>query len=113
MALWLNRAGSHGEFEKRFLEDSRIYLTWEGLKHNLSTRATKDALRALLHEVYNYSEGAMRNYSAQIWAFYQKMQVGDWVVLPSASSRRFILQRLPVTTPLMTRQRTHITTIGQ
>ncbi|MBN2270530.1 MAG: restriction endonuclease [Sedimentisphaerales bacterium] len=84
MALWINRAGSHGEFEKRFLEDRRIYLTWEGLKHDLSTRVTKDALRKLLHDMYNYSEGAMRNYSAQIWGFCQKMKVGDWVVLPSA-----------------------------
>lgn len=36
MALWLNRAGRHGEFEKRFLDDDRIYLTWDNLKHDLS-----------------------------------------------------------------------------
>jgi restriction system protein len=83
MALWINRAGSHGEFEKRFLEDSRMYLTWEGLNRDLSKCPTREALRELLQEVYSYSEGAMRSYSAQIWAFYQKMKAGDWVVLPS------------------------------
>lgn len=36
MALWLVRAGSHGEHEKRFLEDNKIYLTWEGINTDLS-----------------------------------------------------------------------------
>ena len=29
MSLWLVRAGSHGEFEKKFLEENRVYLTWD------------------------------------------------------------------------------------
>ena|SRR5271165_5434339 len=32
MALWLVRAGSHGEHETRFLEEKRVYLTWDGRK---------------------------------------------------------------------------------
>jgi restriction system protein len=28
MALWMIRAGRHGEYEDRFLASSRIYLTW-------------------------------------------------------------------------------------
>lgn len=28
MALWMMRAGRHGEYEDRFLATSRIYLTW-------------------------------------------------------------------------------------
>ncbi len=31
MALWLVRAGSHGEYEQKFLEENRIYLTWHNL----------------------------------------------------------------------------------
>ena len=83
MALWISRAGSHGEYEKRFLEEGRIYLTWDGLKFDLSKRLTKEALRELLQGVYNYSKGALINYSGQVWAFYKKMEVGDWVILPS------------------------------
>ncbi len=36
MALWLVRAGKHGEYEKRFLDEGRVYLTWDGLNHNLA-----------------------------------------------------------------------------
>jgi len=35
MALWLVRAGRHGQFEARFLEDKRIYVTWHGLRVDL------------------------------------------------------------------------------
>ena len=30
MGLWLVRGGSHGEYEKRFLDDNYLYLTWTG-----------------------------------------------------------------------------------
>lgn len=35
MALWLIRAGQHGQFEQRFLEDNRAYLTWGELDQDL------------------------------------------------------------------------------
>lgn len=28
MALWMVRVGKYGEFEAKFLESSRIFLTW-------------------------------------------------------------------------------------
>ena len=31
MALWLVRGGKHGEFEEKFFEDKKIYLTWDHL----------------------------------------------------------------------------------
>ena len=36
MALWLVRAGAYGEYEKNFLDESRIYLTWNGLSRDLA-----------------------------------------------------------------------------
>ena len=87
MALWISRAGSHGEHEKHFLEEGRVYLTWDGLKYDLNNYSTKNALRKLLQEVYGYSGRRLSNYCGQVWAFYQKMKVGDWVVLPSKLKR--------------------------
>ena len=51
MTLWLNMAGKHGEYESKFLEDKRIYLTWDRLKYDLSTIASKPALGELLRTV--------------------------------------------------------------
>ena len=52
MALWLVRAGRHGEHEQRFLEEGRAYLSWSDLNHDLSKIEGRDGLRSLLEETY-------------------------------------------------------------
>ena len=84
MALWLVRAGSHGEYEQKFFEENRIFLTWDGLSHDLSGMKNRGQLRTLLENVYpDAPKGRIRNYVGQIWAFSQSITVGDWIVLPS------------------------------
>ncbi len=84
MALWLVRAGSHGEYEKKFLEENRVFLTWNELSHDLSTLKDRGELRSLLEQVYpNAPKGRITNNIGQIWAFSQGIDKGDWVVLPS------------------------------
>jgi len=36
MAVWLIRAGSHGEYEQKFLQENRVYVTWDKLNVDLS-----------------------------------------------------------------------------
>lgn len=36
MTVWLVRAGAHGEYEQKFLRESRVYVTWEELDVDLS-----------------------------------------------------------------------------
>jgi restriction system protein len=52
MALWLFRAGRHGEYEKRFLEENRIYLTWGNLPYDLSKIEKQRAIYELLLKMY-------------------------------------------------------------
>lgn len=84
MELWLNRAGSHGEFEQKFLDEEKIYLTWDGLNKNLKNIDTRNKLVDLLEEVYpDEKSKRLINHSSQIWQFVKVMKKGDWVVLPS------------------------------
>jgi len=84
MALWMVRAGQHGEHEKRFLDEKRIYLTWDGLSHDLSKIDSRQQLRSLLEDVYPKApKGRITNNAGQIWAFAKGMEPGDWIVLPS------------------------------
>jgi len=83
MALWLIRAGSHGEFEPRFLEDSRVYVTWNDLCHDLSKLKDKAALGELLSTIEPGAKPKkLQNHASQIWPFVNVIQKGDWVVLP-------------------------------
>ena len=84
MALWLVRAGSHGEYEQKFLEENRLFLTWDGLSHDLSGLKNRAQLRTLLEKVYSDApKGRIRNYVGQIWGFSQGITTGDWIILPS------------------------------
>lgn len=84
MALWLVRAGSHGEYEQKFFQENRIYLAWDRLSHDLSGMKNSGQLRNLLDEVYSDApKGRISNHVGQIWAFSQKIKVGDWIILPS------------------------------
>ncbi|MGO1394193.1 MAG: restriction endonuclease [Halomonas sp.] len=84
MELWLTRAGSHGEFEQKFLDGGRIYLTWDELGEDLSKLENRQSLLQLLEQTYpNEKLKRLQNHSSQIWPFVKTMQAGDWVVLPS------------------------------
>ena len=84
MALWLIRGGAHGEYEKQFFDDNRVYLTWYNLNTDLSTIKEVDELRELLSEYSpDSTKNKIINYSGQIWAFCKKISKGDRFVLPS------------------------------
>jgi restriction system protein len=88
MALWLNRAGRHGEHEQKFLDDGRIYLTREGLDYDLSTVGSKAELSEVLRQFYPASsDGKIAQNTGQLWRFISMMKPGDWVVLPSQMKR--------------------------
>jgi len=88
MAVWLIRAGQHGEFEQKFLQDSRVYVTWEKLARDLSKLAGRDALAATLSELYPDSKPKrITNWVSQIWPFVHEMEKGDLVVLPLKAQR--------------------------
>lgn len=88
MSLWLVRAGKHGEHEKHFLEDGRIYLTWDDLtESDLTGLQTYEQVKKSMLE--HYPGEPMRrigNWSGQVWAFLLAMKPGDWVAVPSKSS---------------------------
>ncbi len=84
MALWLNRAGSRGQYEDRFLEQNRIYLTWNGLNTDLSKAKNKGDIASVLRVQYPEApKGRISQNTGQLWSFVGRMSPGDWVALPS------------------------------
>ncbi|WP_035288959.1 restriction endonuclease [Clostridium sp. KNHs214] len=88
MSIWLFRAGKNGEYENKFLNDNRVYLTWDDLRINLNTIRSKEELYKILLENYDLEkEKTAINWASQIWPIAHTMKKGDWVVLPSKINR--------------------------
>ena len=86
MAIWLTRAGSHGEYEQKFIQDSRIYLTWDCLCVDLFKLHERRELISKLKDLYPDRKGkTIQNWSSQIWPFVCDMKKGDIVILPLKS----------------------------
>lgn len=84
MAIWLVRAGRSGEYENKFLNDNKIYLTWGELNHNLGSLKTKVDIHNELSVVYPEERtGTIRNWTGQVHGFVNEMKIDDWVILPS------------------------------
>lgn len=83
MALWLFRAGGAGQYENKFLDEGRIYLTWDELSTDLSKFKDQAALFEYLVEFYEAGRNTIRNWATQVWPIAHRVQKGDWVVLPS------------------------------
>lgn len=83
MAVWLIRAGSHGEYEQKFIQESRVYVTWDGLDVDLSKLKQRADLTVAMTERYpDTKPKAIMNWVSQVWPFAHEIKKGDLVVLP-------------------------------
>lgn len=88
MSIWLFRAGRNGEFENKFLDDKRVYLTWDDLDEDLSKFENQQDLYKFLVDKYNLEKDKTAiNWASQIYPIAHKMKEDDWVVLPSKINR--------------------------
>ncbi|MCX8037779.1 MAG: restriction endonuclease [Candidatus Sumerlaeia bacterium] len=88
MAVWLIRAGSHGEYEMKFIQESRVYVTWDNLDVNLANLAERsDLTKALTQRYPDTKPKTIMNWVSQIWPFAHEIAKSDLVVLPLKSQR--------------------------
>lgn len=83
MSIWLIRAGSHGEYEQKFIQENRVYVTWEGLDVDLSKLPNRAALSEVMEQRYpDTKPKAIMNWVSQVWPFAHDIKKGDLVVVP-------------------------------
>ena len=83
MAIWLIRAGSHGENELKFIRENRVYVTWDDLDDDLLKLSNRAALTEAMTQRYPDSKPkAIANWVSQVWPFAHEIKKSDLVVLP-------------------------------
>lgn len=86
MAIWIVRAGRHGEHEQKFIQENRVYVTWGELNVNLAKLSARAELTAAMMDRYaDTKPKTIMNWVSQVWPFAHEMKKGDLVVLPLKS----------------------------
>lgn len=82
MALWVARAGRHGERESYALSNNVVTVGWEDTQ-DLTKIGDRDNLLPLLLKTYpDKNLNTVKNWETQLWAFTNRFEVGDIVALP-------------------------------
>ena len=82
MAIWIVRAGKHGEREDFAIQNKVAVIGWEELPDLTGLKDRKE-LAVLLEEKYpDYKFKTRSNWESQIWPFVKEIKVGDLIVLP-------------------------------
>ena len=82
MTLWVVKGGRHGIREERFLTRSVIGIGWREVG-DLSQYPDRDSLREAYRGCHpERTGGHVNTQAAQLWAFGQRMHIGDPVVVP-------------------------------
>ncbi|MEU2947794.1 hypothetical protein VSQ78_00390 [Nocardiopsis alba] len=88
---WLVRAGRYGERENWALENGFVGGGFAGLRDLTAVDSRARMVELVEQEYKDESQGLIRNYAGQLWAFRGKMQIGDLVVLPLKNRKRPML----------------------
>ena len=84
--LWVCRAGQKGCYFSKYIEEQKIYLPWDGYNYDLSKYASLEDFRPIVaQEKKTDNRTSVSNWSGQLFAFVKQMQIGDYVMIPSAS----------------------------
>lgn len=68
MTVWMVRAGKHGEFEQKFLQDNKIYVTWDRLAVNIGIMSDRHQLFQAMTTTYPDAKiKAIHNNVSQVW----------------------------------------------
>ncbi len=94
MAIWVVRAGRHGEQQVIALQESVVCHAWNELP-DCSSYATKDELRKV-YEQANPNEKARQVIAGlgQVWRFAHGIKIGDIVALPLRTESAFAFGRV-------------------
>jgi restriction system protein len=82
MTLWVVRAGRHGEYEALALQRGVVTVGWP-LLGDLSGVASREDLDRRVRSAHpDEKPGTLAQWTGQLWAFLQRVAVGDLVALP-------------------------------
>lgn len=93
--MWVCRPGQKGIYLEKFIKDKKIFISWEGFKVDLSKAETREEFREIvIDERKPEARTTISNWAGQLYSFCREMQIGDLVLIPHQSSKKYALARI-------------------
>lgn len=90
--MWVCRTGQKAMYLTAFLQESKIYLVWNGFNVDFHSLNSKQEIRNLVsNEMGSNNHTSVSNWTGQLMAFYKEMRIGEYVVIPHAKSHDYTL----------------------
>lgn len=85
MALWVVRAGKYGEREDYALDNNLVAIGWDQINDYSHFKTKQEIEKLLAGTSGNQKQATIEHWARQLWAFKEKIKVGDIVALPLKS----------------------------
>lgn len=93
--MWVIRAGQNALHYDKYIQNSKVYIPWDGYKMDLSKIKTRSGFRFVVEkEKGTDNRTSVSNWAGQLYTFTQEIRRGDYVLIPSKGSHTYCLARI-------------------
>ena len=93
--LWVVRAGQKSIYAEKIVNNSKIYIPWDGYKVSLITLQSREQVRKLVEkEKETDNRTSVSNWAGQLYSFAYEMNEEDYLLIPMYKSREYVLAQI-------------------
>ena len=93
--MWVIRAGQNDLYYDKFIHNSKVYITWDGYKVDLSGIKMRADFRTIVEKEKGIdNRTSVSNWAGQLYAFAHEIEIGDYVLIPSKVSHTYCFARI-------------------
>jgi restriction system protein len=89
--FWTIRAGKQGERTEWSFRNNVVGGGWHEFPDLTPYKEDREKLRELVSQVIGGSKGRIANYTGQLWVMINRIQIGDYMVLPIRSTSQIAI----------------------
>lgn len=93
--MWVVRAGQNALHYDKYIQNSKVYIPWDGYKMDFSGIMTRADFRTVVEKEKDAdNRTSVSNWAGQLYTFTREIQVGDTVLIPSKGSHTYCLAKI-------------------
>ena len=93
--MWVIRAVQNALHYDKYIQNSKVYIPWDGYKLDLSEIKSRSDFRTVVEkEKGTDNRTSVSNWAGQLYTFTQEIENGDFVLIPSKGSHTYCLAKI-------------------